>query len=145
MGVCESNNNRKKITIKRQNSESDDNEYILPNKYSIRKSISEDYIIDNTYLGKGASGEVFIAKDKNGKKYAIKSINKTSIKFKESIKREAKISQNVNNKHIVKCYGVYEDLKSISFVLELIKGGDLFDFINRYPGKHLNDDVAFFI
>ena len=142
MGVCESNNNRKKITIKRQNSESDDNEYILPNKYSIRKSISEDYIIDNTYLGKGASGEVFIAKDKNGKKYAIKSINKTSIKFKESIKREAKISQNVNNKHIVKCYGVYEDLKSISFVLELIKGGDLFDFIKRYPGKHLNDDVA---
>lgn len=142
MGVCESNNNRKKISIKRQNSESDDNDYILSNKYSIRKSISEDYIIDNTYLGKGASGEVFIAKDKNGKKYAIKSINKTSIKFKESIKREAKISQNVNNEHIVKCYGVYEDLKSISFVLELIKGGDLFDFIKRYPGKHFNDDVA---
>ena len=141
MGVCESNskNNKK---IKRIDSQSDDNDYILSLKYSKRKNISEDYKIDSNFIGRGASGEVYIAKDKNGLKYAIKRINKLSIKFKNSIINEAKISQNVNHPHIVKCYGVYEDLKSISFVLELIEGGDLFDFIKKYPGEHLDDDIA---
>ena len=141
MGVCESNSKKNK-KIKRIDSQSDDNDYILSLKYSKRKNISEDYKIDSNFIGRGASGEVYIAKDKNGFNYAIKRINKLSIKFKNSIINEAKISQNVNHPHIVKCYGVYEDLKSISFVLELIEGGDLFDFIKKYPGEHLDDDIA---
>ena len=143
MGVCESNSkNNKKLKLKRIDSQSDDNDYILSLKYSKRKNISENYKIDSNFIGRGSSGEVYIAKDKNGVKYAIKKINKQSIKFKSSIINEAKISQNVNHPHIVKCFGVYEDLKSISFVIEFIEGGDLLDFIKKYPGEHLNDELA---
>ena len=140
MGVCKTNN-KINHTILNKNIENDP-DYILPIEYSIRKSISEDYKMDSNFIGRGASGEVYIAQNKKGKKFAIKTINKSHIKFKECIISEVKISLSLNHPHIVKCYNVYEDLKSISFVLELIEGGDLFDFIKKYPAEHLDDDIA---
>ena len=138
MGIC----NQPKNKIQKINNIKEDSNYILPIEYSIRKKISLDYTMDSNFIGKGGSGEVYIARNKKGEKFAIKTINKLHIKYKESIISEVKISKNVNHKHIVKCYGVYEDLKTISFVLELIEGGDLFDFIIKFPGKHLEEILS---
>ena len=138
MGIC----NQPKKKIQKINNIKEDSDYILPIEYSIRKKISLDYTMDSNFIGKGGSGEVYIARNKKGEKFAIKTINKLHIKYKESIISEVKISKNVNHKHIVKCYGVYEDLKTISFVLELIEGGDLFDFIIKFPGKHLEEILS---
>ena len=138
MGIC----NQPKNKIQKINNIKEDSDYILPIEYSIRKKISLDYTMDSNFIGKGGSGEVYIARNKKGEKFAIKTINKLHIKYKESIISEVKISKNVNHKHIVKCYGVYEDLKTISFVLELIEGGDLFDFIIKFPGKHLEEILS---
>jgi serine/threonine protein kinase len=140
MGVCNSNNEIKNQKLSK-NIENDP-DYILPKEYTIRKSISEDYKMDSNFIGRGASGQVYIAQNKKNEKFAIKTINKSHIKFKQSIISEVKISLSLNHPHIVKCYNVYEDLKSISFVLELIEGGDLFDFIKKYPAEHLDDDIA---
>ena len=82
------------------------------------------------------------ATDKEGKRYAIKCINKLIIKNVTNIQSEVEISLLLDHKHIIKCYEIYEDIKTISFVLELIEGGDLLDYITKSPIHHLTDDVS---
>ena len=53
---------------------------------------------------------------------------------------EVEISKIVNNKNIIKTYEIFEDDKTISFVMELIEGGDLFEFILKSPNNKLSDE-----
>ena len=154
MGVCESINNSDSKNIanktgrrcmKKKNSiiSHDNPDYILSEKYSIRRNIFDDYKLDRlNSLGSGNFGAVYLATDLNGINYAVKQINKSSIKNKKNIINEVKINSIVNHENIVKCLHVYEDLKTISFILELVESGDLFNFIKNFPGGHLNKEIA---
>jgi len=154
MGVCESINNSGtknivnktgKRSLKKKNSiiSYDNPDYILSEKYSIRRNIADDYKLDClNSLGSGNFGAVYLATDSNGVSYAVKQINKSSIKNKKFIINEVKINSIVNHENIVKCLHVYEDLKTISFILELVESGDLFNFIKNFPGGHLNKEIA---
>jgi len=150
MGLCVStNNNLKKKDFKRstqrQNSvySHDNPDYILSEKYSIRRNISDDYKLNPlNLLGSGNFGTIYLAFDSNNISYAVKQINKSSIKNKVLIMNEVKINSLVNHENIVKCLHVYEDLKTISFILELVDSGDLFSFIKNFPGGHLNKEIA---
>jgi serine/threonine protein kinase len=55
---------------------------------------------------------------------------------------EAEISLKVKHKNIMNYIEIFEDLKYISCVMELVEGGDLFDFILNHPLGYLPDDMA---
>ena len=165
MGVCDStqNNNSKKRkknnnpqrqvstdSTKPSNHQKEKNfepynpekngDYILPTTLSIHDDITKYYTISNEILGQGASGTVCIGENSNGK-FAIKRINKMSIKSVDGVYKEAEFAK-LDHPNIIKYYAVYEDLKTISFVMELAEGGDLFDFITSSPLGHLPLDIC---
>lgn len=156
MGVCSINDekSRQKIDAKDNlyingingdneisNYENKSNEHII-NRISNRTkftNINNDYIITDNILGKGATGIVREGQDKNGEKYAIKTVWKSDIEKNEFFKKEIDISLEVNHESIVKCIEVYEDNSALHFVLEEITGGDLFDHIIHSDGRKLTE------
>ena len=105
-------------------------------------NINNDYFISETILGKGATGIVREAQDKNGTKYAIKTVWKADIEQNECFKKEIDISLELEHETIVKCIDIYEDNSSIHLVLEEITGGDLFDHIIHSNGRKLTETEA---
>ena len=158
MGVCAFNDNNKNNKLKRKFSnddeENNDNE-INNNQIAVKEciinrlsdrtkftNINNDFIISENILGKGATGIVREGQDKNGNKYAIKTVWKSDIEKNELFKKEIDISLEVSHESIIKCIDVYEDNSSINFVLEEITGGDLFDHIIHSDDRKLTDIEA---
>ena len=152
MGVCTSlrdnhtiiSNQLKKpvTTIKTDESESvstkssltqKDDDYLLSENYAKHDDITKYYKISSFFLGKGSSGVVCEAESSTGEKLAIKRIFKSSLKPSHNIHKEAEFNLLINHPNIIKCFEIYEDIKTISFVMELGEGGDLFDFIVNSP------------
>ncbi len=161
MGVCSEGNPRKKninfhdyqgTTQNQLNNKNNHNnlnnnpnpERIINrlSKNSKFENINDFYNISQKFLGKGATGIVREAKDKSGKKFAIKTVWKSDIEQNECFKREINISLLLDNEFIVKCQDIFEDNISIHFVLELMEGGDLFDHIIHSEGKKLKENEA---
>ena len=115
--------------------------YILSDNLAHHDDINKYYNIKEKVLGEGASGTVCIG-ERNGVKYAIKKINKEKIRSLKPFISEAEISLQLNHENIIKFYEIYEDLKYISYVMELGDGGDLFDFIVGCPLGHLPADIV---
>ena len=93
--------------------------YHIINRLSKRtkfENINNDYIITDNILGKGATGIVREGQDKNGEKYAIKTVWKSDIEKNEFFKKEIDISLEVNHESIIKCLEVYEDNSALHFV-----------------------------
>ena len=118
-----------------------DGNYLLPEHLARRDKLTSCYKISKSIIGEGSSGQVCIGIKEN-KKYAIKKISKSKIKFPSQMIMEAEISLKVKHKNIMNYIEIFEDLKYISCVMELIEGGDLFDFILNHPLGHLPDDMA---
>ena len=163
MGICQSSNNsstkNKKIGENKEIDEPKDTsitkartlstaasknnkDYIFSESFVNHSDIKSKYSLSTEFLGQGSSGTVFEATDVDGKKYAIKSINKFSLENVDGLIKEAEISLNISHPHIIKYYEIYEDLKTVSFVMDLVEGGDLFNFILKSPNNKLDDDVA---
>ena len=164
MGVCETINSKKNhfkselnqqtqtregtylmskessIIKKRKSISSFKEDYLLPKNLVKRDDINKYYKLSSEIIGKGSSGIVCIGENSNGK-FAIKRINKSTIKNLNDIIKEVKFSQ-LKHKNIIKYYEVYEDIKTISFVMELGQGGDLYDFIVNSPIEHLPLDIC---
>ncbi|CAI9770746.1 unnamed protein product [Fraxinus pennsylvanica] len=94
---------------------------------------SENSLFNKYELGKllgcGAFAKVYHARDlRDGQSVAIKVINKKrlSINLMGNIKREISIMHRLNHLHIVKLYEVLATKTKIYFVLEFVKGGELF-------------------
>ena len=115
--------------------------YLLPEHLARRDKLNDYYKISKAIIGEGSSGQVCIG-IKNNKKYAIKKIAKSKIKFPSQMILEAEISLKVKHKNIMNYIEIFEDLKYISCVMELVEGGDLFDFILNHPLGYLPDDMA---
>ncbi|KAL4610891.1 hypothetical protein ACB092_08G085200 [Castanea dentata] len=81
-------------------------------------------------LGCGAFAKVYHARNvRTGQSVAIKVINKKKIagtSLMSNIKREISIMRKLNHPNIVKLYEVLASKTKIYFVLEFIKGGELF-------------------
>jgi len=96
------------------------------------------------HLGSGAFGlvrEAFL-KENSQERFAIKTVWKSEIPDEEYLRKEIEILLSLDNSYVVKCYEVYEDITCVNFVFELIKGGELFDFIINSSGGHLDDKTA---
>ncbi|EOY34678.1 hypothetical protein SCA6_009853 [Theobroma cacao] len=81
-------------------------------------------------LGCGAFAKVYHARNvRSGQSVAIKVINKkklSSTNLMSNIKREISIMSRLNHPYIVKLYEVLATKTKIYFVMEFIKGGELF-------------------
>ena len=84
-------------------------------------------------LGTGAFSKVKLATDnESGLKWAIKIIDKEQLArehLEEQLKREIAIMKSLNHPHIVHLREVMQTANHIYMVLEVIKGGELFDRI----------------
>ncbi|XP_044486973.1 CBL-interacting serine/threonine-protein kinase 11-like [Mangifera indica] len=99
----------------------------------------EPHVPDNALFGKyelgrllgcGAFAKVHHARDvRTGQSVAIKIINKKKLsnsKLASNIKREISIMRRLNHPNIVKLYEVLATKTKIYFVMEFVKGGELF-------------------
>ena len=158
MGVCalidnhrKTNNLSGKTNVDDNNNEIElNNNQIKPKECIINRlsertkfaNINNDYIISENILGKGATGIVREGQNKNGEKFAIKTVWKSDIEKNELFKKEIDISLELDHESIIKCIDVYEDNSSLHFVLEEITGGDLFDHIIHSDKRKLTDVEA---
>jgi len=103
-------------------------------------------------LGRGTFGTTYLCTKKNpapgssakDHTYAVKVILKSSLQGEgdiEDVKREVKIMEVLKGKsHVVGLEGAFEDKKSVSLVLELCAGGELFERI--ISKKHYSEKDA---
>jgi calcium-dependent protein kinase len=140
MGACNTINVKENISSNLIAKNKTFSDFIVPKNLVSKGKIQNKYIITEEFLGRGASGIVSLAKDKTGKKqYAIKTVNKLQIHNFDFIKSECELSLLLNHPHITKCYEIYEDSKTISFILEFIEGGDLLEYLSNLPEHKTSD------
>lgn len=96
------------------------------------ESVLDSYEIGRT-LGDGNFALVKACVSRqNGAEYAMKVIDKGKLKGKEAmLENEITIMKACNDQHLVKLIDEFETADEIYLVLELVKGGDLFDAISQ--------------
>lgn len=94
-------------------------------------------------LGQGTFAKVYHARNlKSGESVAIKIINKDKILrggLIDQIKREISVMRLVRHPNVVQLYEVMASKTKIYFVMEYVKGGELF---NKVSNGKLKEDVA---
>jgi serine/threonine protein kinase len=98
-------------------------------------------------LGEGSFGQVMLAKHKvTGVARAIKLVDKAKLetdKDSESLEDECEILLKFGvHENICRLYEVYSTSTEIAMVMELVKGGDLFDGIVNAPDHKLSQLAA---
>ncbi|XP_069758983.1 death-associated protein kinase 2-like isoform X3 [Narcine bancroftii] len=100
-----------------------------------QQNVEEFYEIGEE-LGSGQFAIVKKCCEKSGHgEYAAKFIKKRQIRAsrrgvrREEIEREVKILQQVQHPNIITLHDVYENKTDVVLILELISGGELFDFL----------------
>ncbi len=86
-------------------------------------------------IGKGTYSRVYLVENKfTGKRSAVKAFRKKYLleyqeKGKEAIKNEINIMKRLKHPNILNLEEVHESENSIYFVLELLEGGELYEYI----------------
>ncbi|CAD8121385.1 unnamed protein product [Paramecium sonneborni] len=94
-------------------------------------------------IGQGQSSVVYKCQDKMTKEtYALKIINKQQISMNqvEAIKHEVEIMKLINHPYIIRLVESFENRSHIYLVTELIKDGDLYDYVEEK--KYLSEEEA---
>ncbi|XP_017260998.1 death-associated protein kinase 2 isoform X1 [Kryptolebias marmoratus] len=98
----------------------------------------EDFYDVGEELGSGQFAVVKRCKEKTtGTQYAAKFIKKRPSRVsrrgvkREEIEREVDILQQIRHPNIVELHDVYENRTDVVLMLELVSGGELFDFLAR--------------
>jgi serine/threonine protein kinase len=88
-------------------------------KYQIVSSLANDA---------ESSSRVFQAKHlETGEEFAVKIIEKGQLKDPEKARREIEIMSKCNHQHIVRLFEAFQDNERAIIVMELMRGGTLFD------------------
>lgn len=97
--------------------------------------IEDDYVIGKE-LGRGRFSIVYECVHKaTGRHSAVKVINKSAITYEEKVllRTEMAVLKLVDHPNIIKLEGIYESKKYIYIVMEMLKGGELFERIVGRP------------
>jgi len=111
------------------------------------RDLKEDYKIESV-IGQGNYSKVRRGRNKaTGEKVAIKIISKSKLSPEDlaDLKNEIDILKQVDHPNIVKLVDVYEDAKNFSLVMELMRGGELFDVLmerEQFSEKEARDIIA---
>lgn len=98
-------------------------------------------------LGQGAFGKVFLVRHKTTNKlYAMKVLRKENIIEMDQLehtKTEKMILQHVNHPFIVALEFAFQTIDKLYFVMEFMKGGELFNYLSHI-GKITEKDAKFY-
>ncbi len=106
--------------------------------------LEDHYIVDlegdgtSNELGIGTYGRVMKVKHRGtGKFYAVKAINVTRLEPKQISKLYAEISimREMDHPHVVRLREVFYTKLQIYIVMDLCKGGELFNLVTENPGE----------
>lgn len=95
-------------------------------------------------IGKGSFARVYLVEDKDTLvKYAVKAFSKeyllSQAKGKESLINEIEIMQVLKNEFVMNLEELHESKNSIYLVLELLEGGELFNYISGSKSLSVKD------
>ena len=95
-------------------------------------------------IGKGSFARVYLVEDKETKvKYAVKAFSKEYLmsqsKGKESLMNEIEIMQIVKHPNIMTLHELHESKNSIYLVLELLEGGELFNYVSSKKSVSIHE------
>ncbi|KEP61594.1 UNVERIFIED_CONTAM: calcium-dependent protein kinase [Hammondia hammondi] len=94
-------------------------------------SILRNYVVKQK-VGSGTWGDVFIAVERaSGLQRAVKRVSKRSVRAVEHAEDEVLLLQRLDHPNIIKVYECFEDYAYVYIVMELCRGGDLYDAILR--------------
>ncbi|CAJ0592628.1 unnamed protein product [Cylicocyclus nassatus] len=85
-------------------------------------------------LGKGSYGSVYRAilrKDRQVLEVAVKVLSDMSPENSHALWKEARVMQMYDHPHVVRMYGVANDIEPYYLVMELVSGGALNDFLKK--------------
>ena len=158
VSIGKSSSSRHKI-LKRSGSRSDPlNRSIGSSTSSIRKEketvvvpktedISVKYFIDySSNIGKGTNTIVRKCIERStGNRYAVKSVRRSDKLEYEHMRTEANLLASLDHPSIIKIYDTYEDEKCLHMIMEICKGGELFDHVmakTRSKEGHYSEETA---
>nr|CEL73384.1 TPA: CAM kinase, CDPK family [Toxoplasma gondii VEG] len=94
-------------------------------------SLLRNYVVKQK-VGSGTWGDVFIAVERaSGLQRAVKRVSKRSVRAMEHAEDEVLLLQRLDHPNIIKVYECFEDYTYVYIVMELCRGGDLYDAILR--------------
>lgn len=108
------------------------------------------YIISNRILGEGGYGRVFMCSTEDRKQFAVKIINKRTMKGfapgdkrrNEHVKKEITILKDLQHHNILKLHDVFEEGDNFFIITDLLPAGDLFSYITQYGSSGLPENHA---
>ena len=93
------------------------------------------YREDDSYIGKGAFGEVWkVLHKQSNKKYVLKVMDKSSIKeqkLSDQINREIEIMYKLNHPHVIRLINHFEDDKYFYLIIPYASKGQLYSLLRR--------------
>ncbi len=102
-----------------------------------KENIDTKYFVDHSReIGRGTNTIVrkCICRA-TGNRYAVKSVRKSDTEEYENMRKEANLLTALDHPSIIKIYDTFEDDKHLHMVVEICKGGELFDHVVR-PSKN---------
>eukprot|EP00004_Rigifila_ramosa_P021673 TRINITY_DN580_c0_g1_i2.p1 TRINITY_DN580_c0_g1~~TRINITY_DN580_c0_g1_i2.p1 ORF type:complete len:336 (-),score=80.65 TRINITY_DN580_c0_g1_i2:706-1686(-) len=113
-------------------------------KTGTKEAVMQNYEIGGV-LGRGNFAVVKECTDREGHKWAIKILDKTSKEANlDMMKREVEIMQMVEHRNIIYMREMYDTPTKLYLIMELVTGGEMFDrIVNRgnYSEKDASDVV----
>ena len=103
---------------------------------SFRKFHSEYKILRDS-IGSGLFGQIYLCRQiSTNKTFAVKIISKAGLPTdhlkKRLIEGQVKIMQEIDHPSILKIFDFFEDARNFYLVMEYVRGGDLFNKIEKY-------------
>ena len=98
----------------------------------ITKDSLTDYYKIIRIIGQGGYGKVYEVQNlKTSRYYACKKVSKINILNYDKFKSEISIMLKADHPNIVKLYEIYESIKSLYLIMEICRGGPLFQKITE--------------
>jgi len=99
--------------------------------HRLPRKLEDDYVMQDTVLGSGFSGEVLLAIGPNGEPVAVKTLclKDISREMREQLEQECEIFLDMDHPHIARLLDVYQSRDQLSLVMECCNGGELFERI----------------
>ena len=101
------------------------------------ENIEKDYFVDySREIGRGTNTIVRKCIHRaTGNRYAVKTVRKSSMEEYKNMRNEANLLTALDHPGIIKIFDTYEDDKHLHMVVEICKGGELYDYIVK-PSKN---------